>query len=153
MRRQLEFVDERAVGLAKPISEQDLRAPPQLALRLRGIHAAALELAWPKWRENGLERNVRVLLQLVEEALHIGLDTGRDVEYPLFSIRGDQCTRDVDDVNVVARRAPEAVDGRRRATPEMVREDCDHTRLAVGALARAVDVAKSANDMCHAVCL
>ena len=61
--------------------------------------------------------------------------------------RGDEGTRDVADVNVVARRLAEAVHDDLLAAGQAVREDRDDAGLAVRLLSRPVDVAEAQHDV------
>jgi hypothetical protein len=85
------------------------------------------------------------LSQRCEKRHDIGLDAGRYVERPRLSRCGEQCARDVVNMDVVASWLPEAEYLRRLSAPEEVGEDRDDAGLTVRTLPRAVHIAEAAH--------
>src|SRR5690606_18956360 len=104
----------------------DLARPRRLVLRLEGAPVRGGE--------------ARAQLQ------DVGLNTRADVEDSTNApalVRSQEGVDHIPHVHVVAALAAVAEDARLLAPAEGVAEDRDHARLAVGVLARAVDVAEA----------
>src|SRR5450759_4928327 len=149
----VEFLQERLVCHAQALADRHLGAPAQLPLRQSDIEAAVLELARAQVGELGLDPLAGRIAELPPDGAHIRLDARGDVVGAGLAGGGQERAHHVIDVDVVPRRLAVPVEFRRPSAVEVFGEDRHHPRLAVGVLARTVDIPQATHRVGYACLL
>src|SRR5208282_5731736 len=140
--------------LFESVRELLFGTPPKLLLRARRRYDGALLLAGTHRRVLRPGREIGDARERGIKIVHVGLDTGADVERDSRRARFRRryhCPHHVADINVVARLRAVAVNRHGLAVEHSSAEDRNYAGFAVRILARAVNVAESQRQVVDSV--